>query len=69
MHLGRVPSKQMARVKQGRASQGGSETQVPGRASLLGFLALTTGRRDWLVEKPSRGEGWREPGRGHRRQS
>ena len=69
MHLGRVPSKQMARVKQGGASQGGAETQVPGRAPLLGFLALTTGRRDWLVEQPSRGVGWREPGRGHRGQS
>ena len=31
MHLGRVPSKQMAQVKQTRASQGSSETQVPGQ--------------------------------------
>ena len=69
MHLGRVPSKQMAQVKQGRASQDSAETQVPGRAPLLGFLALTTGRRDWLVEQPSRGVGWREPGWRHRGQS
>ena len=69
MHLGRVPSKQMAQVKQTRASQGSSETQVPGQVPLLGFLALTTGCRDWLVEEPSRGVGWREPGRSHRRQN
>ena len=69
MHLGRVPSKQTAQVKQARASQGSSETQAPGQVLLLGFLALTTGCRDWLMEKASRGVGWREPGRGHRRQN
>ena len=33
------------------------EVQVPGRVPLLGFLALTMGCREWLIEKPSVGCG------------
>lgn len=62
MHLGRGAIQATAQVKQteqpGQLGDAGPRPRCPSWASLLS----PRGCRDWLMEKASRGVGWREPG-------